>query len=128
MIPTEVLTKALAILGLGYLAVKMLLSVGVCVYAWFYEVVVTQEDPAISAQVDAYRAEQERARRNHVSDLAEAAKGNPVNLDGEKRLAAERVGQAVAIFAADVIAKEIEARRKFKLGLFAAATSLISKP
>jgi hypothetical protein len=31
------------------------------------------------------------------------------------------------MFAAEVIAKEIEARRRFKLGLFAAATSLVSK-
>lgn len=124
----ETLTEALAFLGLGYLAVKMVLSVVVYVQAWMYEDVVTPEDPAVRAQVDAYRAEQERARRNYLADLAEAAKGNPVNLRGEERLAAERMGQQVGQFAADVIAKEIESRRKFKLGLFAAATSLISKP
>lgn len=128
MSTTELLTGTLAFTGLLYLAVKMILSVVVYFQAWLYEEVVTQDDPVVCAQVDAYRAEQERARRNHLSDLAEQAIGNPVNLDGEKRLVAERMGHAVGMFAADVIAKEVEARRSFKLGLFAVATSLVSKP
>lgn len=128
MTTTETLTSALAVVGMLYLATKMVLAILVYVQAWLYEEVVTEADPVVRAQVDAYRAEQERARRNHISDLAEQAGGNPVNLDGEKRLAAEKVGQAVGAFAADIIAKEVEARRRFKLGLFAASTSLVSKP
>lgn len=124
----EVLTRAVALVGLLYLATKMILSVVIYIQACFYQEVVTQDDPVVRAQVDAYRAEQERARRNHISDLAERAGGSPVNLDGEKRMAAEKTGQAVATFTADVMAKETEARRRFKLGLFAAATSLVSKP
>jgi hypothetical protein len=106
----------------------MVLAVFVYVQAWLYDDVVTADDPVVRVQVDAYRAEQERARRNHMSDLAERAGGNPGNLDGERRLVAERMGHAVGQFTADVIAKETEARRRFKLGLFGAATSIVSKP
>jgi hypothetical protein len=128
LLTPEALTRALALAGVLYLTTKMVLAVAVYFQAWLFDEVVTQEDPVVRAQVDAYRAEQERARRNHISDLAERAQGNPVNLDGEKRMAAESLGQAVGMFAADAIAKEIESRRKFKLGLFSAATSLVSKP
>ena len=128
MNPTEILTRAVALLGLAYLAVKMVLSIMVYWKASHYDEVVSTDDPVVRAQVDAYSAAQERARRNYLADLAEKAHGNPVNLQGENRLTAEKMGQAVGQFAADVIAKEIEARRRFKLGLFAAATSLISKP
>jgi|SRR4051812_46556235 len=124
----DVLTKTLAIIGSVFLLIKTLLAIAVYVQAFFYEEVVTQDDPVVRAQVDAYSAHQERARRNHLSDLAEKAGGRPENLSGETRLAAERMGQTVGQFAADTIAKEIEARRRFKLGLFAAATSLIAKP
>ena len=124
----EVLISALALVGMVYLATKMVLAVFVYWQAAHYAETVTQDDPVVRAQIDAYRAEQERARRNHISDLAEKAGGNPVNLEGEKRMAAETVAHAVGLFAAETIAKEVEARRRFKLGLFAASTSLVSKP
>ena len=121
-------TDAVALAGVLYLTTKMILAIIVFGKAWRYDEIATQDDPVVRAQVDAYRAEQERAGRNHLSDLAEKAQGAPVNLGGEQRLTEAKVNQAVGAFTADVIAKEIEARRRFKLGLFAAATSLISKP
>jgi hypothetical protein len=124
----EVLKGALVVVGMFYLATKMVLAVMVYWKATHYDEVVAADDPVVIAQVAAYRAEQDRARRHYLSDLAEKAQGNPQNMRGEERLTAEKMGQAVASFAADLIAKEIAARRHFKLGLFAAATSLVSKP
>lgn len=123
----DTLIAALAFTSVLYLAMKMFLAVMVYRKAACYEEVPAKDDPVIRAQVDAYRAERERARRDYISDLAERGGGNPVNLDGESRHAAEKMGQEVGKFSADVTAKEIEARRKFKLGLFGVATSLVSK-
>ena len=124
----ETITSWLAFWGMLFLVAKTVAAFAVYVHALFYEVVATKDDPVVRAQVDAYSAQQERARRNYLSDLAEKAGGNPVNLSGEQRLTAEKMGHAVGQFEADVIAKEIEARRRYKLGLFAASTSLVSKP
>lgn len=67
-------------------------------------------DPIIKGQVDAYRAEQERAKRNYLSDAAE--KGGPlVNLNGEQRLAAERTGQNVSGFQAQLLGRELQSQR-----------------
>lgn len=110
-----------------YLTLKMALAVAVFVKAMRYAETVSADDPVVRTRVSAYRAEQERARRNYLSDLAEKASGAPYNMQGEERLAAEKVGQAVSKFSDEVIAAEIESRRKFKLGLFAVATGLFSK-
>jgi hypothetical protein len=125
---TELLINAVAFTGLLYLATKMVLAIMVYWTAAHYDEVVTKDDAVVRAQVDAYSAQQERIRRSYLSDLAEKAQGNPQNTRGEERLTEEKMGHAVGTFAADAIAKETEARRRFKLGLFAAATSLVSKP
>ena len=122
---SETLIALLALTSVLYLAMKMFLAIQVYLKATHYEELVAKDDPIVRAQVDAYRAEQERARRNYLDDLAEKAKGQ--SIAGEERMAAERMGQDVGKFAAGVIATEVEARRRFKLGLFGVATSLVSK-
>ena len=71
---------------------------------------VTPNDPIIKGQVDAYRGEQDRAARNYVSDVAEQA-GPYGNIQGERRIAAERVGQGVGGFQAELLGRELTARR-----------------
>jgi hypothetical protein len=71
---------------------------------------VSADDPAIKAQVDPYAAQQERARRNYLADLAEKS-GPLANLRGEERLAMERAGQATGFFQAELVGREIQARR-----------------
>ena len=67
-------------------------------------------DPVIRAQADAYAANEERARRNYLADIAEQA-GPLANLRGEQRLAAERVGQRTGAFEAELVGRELTARR-----------------
>lgn len=69
---------------------------------------VTPEDPVIKAQVDAYRAEQERGLRNFRSDSAEA--GNRLR-PTQDRMAAERVAQGTASMQAELLGRELSARR-----------------
>ena len=64
----------------------------------------------IWSQVDQYAAQQERARRNYLSDLAEK-EGPRANIRGERRIASERMGQAVGGFESELIGSEIQARR-----------------
>lgn len=71
---------------------------------------VDRNDPLIRAQADAYAAQEERARRNYLADLAER-QGALANLRGEQRMAAERMGQRVGAFEAQLLAQELEARR-----------------
>jgi hypothetical protein len=71
---------------------------------------VNANDPIIKGQVDVYRAEQDRAQRNYLSDTAEGA-GPFENLRGEQRMAAERTGQAVGGFQAELLGRELGARR-----------------
>lgn len=66
--------------------------------------------PVVQGQVNAYRAEQDRAQRNYLSDLAESA-GPFANLRGEQRMAAERTGQNVGGFQAELLARELQTRR-----------------
>lgn len=68
-------------------------------------------DPIIAGQTDAYRAEQERSKRNYLSDLAERS-GPDANLRGEQRMAAEKTGQAVGGFQAQLLGRELSARRQ----------------
>lgn len=71
---------------------------------------VDRNNPVIRQQSDAYAAQQERARRNYLSDLAESA-GPNANLRGEQRMAAERAGQATSAFEAELMGREITAKR-----------------
>jgi hypothetical protein len=73
-------------------------------------IAVDRTDPTIRAQVDPYAANVERSRRNYLGDLAERA-GPYANLRGEERMSAERAGQASGLFEAEVIGREVSARR-----------------
>lgn len=72
---------------------------------------VDRNDPAIRQQADAYAANQERAKRNYISDIAER-NGPYANIRGEQRLAAERAGTNAASFEAELIGRELTARRE----------------
>jgi hypothetical protein len=72
---------------------------------------IDRNDPNVRAQSDAYAANEERARRNYLADLAESS-GPLANLRGEERLAAERVGQRTGSFEAQLMGREIDARRQ----------------
>jgi hypothetical protein len=67
-------------------------------------------DPNIRVQADAYSANEERARRNYLSDAAEGH-GQFANMDGERRMAAERMGQRTGSFEAGLVGSELTARR-----------------
>ena len=69
---------------------------------------ISPEDAAVKAQVDAYRAEQERGLRNFRSDAAEA--GNRLR-PTQDRMAGERVAQGVASMQAELMARELQSRR-----------------
>lgn len=72
---------------------------------------VDGSDPVIRAQTDAYAANRERTRRNYVSD--EAERGGPyANMLGTSRASAERAGQDVAGFQAELMGRELAARRE----------------
>lgn len=67
-------------------------------------------DPIIRAQADAYSANEERSRRNYISDAAES-QGQFANLQGERRMAAERMGQRTGAYEAGLVGNELTARR-----------------
>jgi hypothetical protein len=71
---------------------------------------IDRNDPVIRAQADAYGAQAERARRDSLSDLAERS-GPHANLRGEERLGYERRGQQVGAFEAELVGRELQARR-----------------
>ena len=71
---------------------------------------VGRNDPTIRGQADAYSANEERARRNYLADLAERS-GPNANLRGEQRLASERAGQRTGTFESSLMAQELTARR-----------------
>lgn len=72
---------------------------------------VSAQDPALRAQADAYSANEQRASRNYLADVAEKS-GPNANLRGEQRMAAERTGQRTGAFEADLVGREISARRQ----------------
>lgn len=74
---------------------------------------VSPTDPNIQQQVDPYRAEQDRASRTYLSQLAESAGQHygASNLEGQARLANEKAGQNVGNFQATLIGKELDAKR-----------------
>ena len=69
---------------------------------------IDPNDPIIKAQVDNYRAEQERAFRNVRSDAAESK--NPLR-PTQDRMAGERVAQSVASLQSELMARELTSRR-----------------
>lgn len=70
---------------------------------------LTGEDPIIKGQVDHYRAESERARRNLQSDMAEGGKAmTPTQL----AMSQERTGRDVGGFQAELMGRELSARRQ----------------
>lgn len=71
---------------------------------------VNRDDPAVRAQADAYAANAERARRNYLADLAEKS-GPLANLQGDERVTAEQLGQSTGAFEAQLMAREMTARR-----------------
>lgn len=72
---------------------------------------VDPNDPNIKAGTEAYAADQTRTARNFLSSAAEA--GRPgANLDAANRHAAEVAGQNTAGFRAQLIGREVDARRK----------------
>jgi hypothetical protein len=72
---------------------------------------ISREDPNIRQQVAPYAAQEERAKRNYISDVAER-EGPLANLRGEERMAAERMGQRVGGFEAELIGRELTAKRE----------------
>lgn len=74
---------------------------------------VDRNNPVIRAQADANAANETRAMRDHLADMAESA-GPTANLLGEERLAAERLGQRTGGFEAELIGRELQALRDEK--------------
>lgn len=71
---------------------------------------VSASDPTIRTQANPFRAATERSSRDYLSGLAE--RGSPTtNLNAEARLASEKAGQAVGSFEAELVGRELEARR-----------------
>lgn len=72
---------------------------------------VNPRDPVIAAQVNAFRAEQERGARNAIDTQAEA-QGPNSNLGSERRLASEHAAQATGGLQAQLMGQELAARRQ----------------
>ncbi len=72
---------------------------------------IDKNDPIIQQQADAYSANEERARRNYINDLAESA-GPLANIRGEQRMSAERLGQRTGTFEAELVGRELATRRQ----------------
>ena len=81
--------------------------------------------PHIRQQVDAYSAGQNRAKRDYLSDLAERS-GPVVNMLGEERLASERLGQQISGFEAELIGRDLEAKRNEIAQALAGMAGLLS--
>lgn len=74
--------------------------------------VPSANDPSIRVPADAFAAQQERARRNAVADSAEAQGPYATGAQrGVERMATERAGQASGSFEAELVQREMTARR-----------------
>jgi hypothetical protein len=71
---------------------------------------INAQDPIIRNQVDAFRAEQDRGRRNAMSDLAESS-GPYANLSMQGRQMGEKAAQATSSMQASLIGNELMQRR-----------------
>ena len=72
---------------------------------------VDRTSPTIRQQVDPYAAQQERAMRDYLAQVAER-EGPRGNITSERRMAAERMGQATGLLESQLIGREITARRQ----------------
>src|SRR5262245_22924301 len=72
---------------------------------------VDLNDPTVRSQVDPFTAQMERASRNYLDTVSEGTHGVPFNMQGERRMAAERLGQQAGQMESQVIGREIGARR-----------------
>ncbi len=73
---------------------------------------VDKNDPVIRAQTEAFTANTDRAQRNYLADRAESL--GPYSsgaMRGEGRMATERAGQAAGGFQAQLMGRELTARR-----------------
>jgi hypothetical protein len=70
----------------------------------------SRTDPNVRGQADAYAANVDRSRRGYISDVAER-RGPLANIEGERRMASERAGQATGAFEAELMGRETSARR-----------------
>lgn len=71
---------------------------------------INPNDPIIRNQANAFTAADERARRQAIADLAEQG-GQYRNIRGEKRMSAEAAGQRAGAFQAELMGRELTARR-----------------
>jgi hypothetical protein len=71
---------------------------------------VDRNNPQVRQQSDAYSANMQRSRREYLNDQAEAI-GPVGNIAGEERLSAERLGQATGAFEAELMGREVQAKR-----------------
>jgi hypothetical protein len=72
---------------------------------------IDRNDPNIAQQVDPFRAEQERGRRDFLAGQAERL-GPNANLLGEERMASEPAAQATGSFQSMLVGRELQARRQ----------------
>lgn len=73
---------------------------------------IGRNDPIIRAQADAYAANEERARRTFLDEMAEGTSPYSTGqMQGQQRMSAERLGQRVGGFEAQLMGRELEARR-----------------
>ena len=85
---------------------------------------IDPNDPIIKAQVDNYRAEQERAFRNVRSDAAESK--NPLR-PTQDRMAGERVAQSVASLQSELMARELTSRRSEIVGALSGMGGILTE-
>lgn len=86
---------------------------------------VDRNSPQIRQQADAFSAQQDRTRRDFISDLAEGSSPY-ANLTGQERIAAEHAGQASGQFEASLISRELEAKRDEIAQALTAASGMLS--
>lgn len=73
---------------------------------------IDRNDPNFRQQADAFSAGVERQRRNYVADQAEALGPYATGaLRGQERMSAEKAGQAVGGFEAELVGRELAQRR-----------------
>lgn len=68
-------------------------------------------DPMIRSQVDPFVAQQTRSMRDYLGDIAERA-GESANIQGERRVAMEKLGGTAGAYEAELIGRELGARRQ----------------
>lgn len=72
---------------------------------------INRNDPIIRNQTDAFNAADTRQQRDYLNNLAERG-GGTENLNMERRMSSEKVGQDTAQFQAQLMGQELTARRE----------------